>query len=85
VTRIEQRGELKVYVAIDGPRVRALREQRGMARRELAKAAGLGAATVANLERSANVRLRTARKVGAVFGLHPREFGRPAREKRGEA
>jgi transcriptional regulator with XRE-family HTH domain len=69
-----------MYVAIDGPKVRALREQRRMARRELAEAAGVGASTVANLERSANVRLRTARKVGAVFGLHPREFGRPVLE-----
>jgi transcriptional regulator with XRE-family HTH domain len=69
-----------MYVAIDGPRVRALREQRGMGRRELAKAAELGESSVAKLERSANVRLRTARKVGAVFGLHPREFGCPVLE-----
>jgi transcriptional regulator with XRE-family HTH domain len=65
-----------MYVAIDGPRVRRLREQRGMARRDLAEAAGVGASTVRNLERSANVRSRTAWKVGAAFGLHPREFGR---------
>jgi transcriptional regulator with XRE-family HTH domain len=68
-----------VFVAIDGPRARARREQRGMARRELAKAAGLSGATVANLERSANVRLRSARRLAAAFGVRPQEVGRPVR------
>jgi transcriptional regulator with XRE-family HTH domain len=66
-----------MFMAIDGPRVRALREQRGMARRELAKADRLGESTVAKLERSAKVRLRTARRAAATLGLHPRDLGRP--------
>jgi transcriptional regulator with XRE-family HTH domain len=74
-------------VAIDGRKVRALREERAMTRRELAEVAGLGESTVRNVEKGANVRVRTVRNVAAVFGMRPQELGRPVsgKVKRGEA
>jgi transcriptional regulator with XRE-family HTH domain len=66
-----------VFVAIDGPRARALRETRGMSRRELAEVAGLAKPTLRGVEKRANVRRRRARNVAAAFGLRPRELGRP--------
>jgi transcriptional regulator with XRE-family HTH domain len=67
-----------VLVAMNGPKVRRLREERGMSRRELAEVAGVGESTVFNAERGRNVRLRTVRGLAATFGTRPQELGRPA-------
>jgi transcriptional regulator with XRE-family HTH domain len=77
VTRESKKGELKMYEAMDGPKVRTLREERGMTLPEFAEVAGLGESTVRNVEKGANLRLRTVRNVAATFGMRPQELGRP--------
>ncbi len=67
-----------MFVVMDGPKVRAMREERGMPQRELAEVAGVSRGTMASLERGANVRLGTARKVGAALGVDPKSLRRSA-------
>jgi transcriptional regulator with XRE-family HTH domain len=70
-----------MFVAMDGRKVRALREERGMSRRDLAGAAGLGESTVRKVEAGANVRLRTVRGLAATLGTRPQELGRAVSER----
>jgi transcriptional regulator with XRE-family HTH domain len=67
-----------MHVKLSPEKVRELREEREMSHRELAEVAGVSASTLANLERGANVRLKTARKVGAALGVDPRSLRRSA-------
>jgi transcriptional regulator with XRE-family HTH domain len=64
---------------MDGERIEAMRQERGLSRQELAERAGVSLKTVARVERGEWVRRATGRKVAKVFGMHPREIGRPAR------
>jgi DNA-binding XRE family transcriptional regulator len=56
--------------AVDGQRLRELRQQRGLAQEELADLAGVGLTTVARLERQhkANCRTWTLARIAAALG-----------------
>jgi transcriptional regulator with XRE-family HTH domain len=68
-----------MYVVLYPEKVRALREERGMNKRDLASVAGVSPKTARNAERGEPVRLKTARKVAAALGVNPLQpLGRPA-------
>jgi transcriptional regulator with XRE-family HTH domain len=67
-----------VYGVMDGEKIRAMRQERGLSRGELAQAAGVSAETVARVERGDRVLARTGWRVARVFGMRPSEIGRPA-------
>ena len=68
-----------MYVELYHEKVRALREEQGMTKRDLAAAAGVSPATARNAERGLPVRSKTARKVAAALGVNPPQpLGRPA-------
>jgi len=69
-----------VYVELYPEKVKALREERGMSKKDLAAAAGISKKTARNAERGAPVRSKTARSVAAALGVDPPQpLGRPAR------
>jgi ribosome-binding protein aMBF1 (putative translation factor) len=66
-----------MYVVLDPAKVRTVRQEKGMSRPDLAARAGIAEKTVRKIERrEATIRLSTAKKIGAAFGVHPRDFGR---------
>ena len=68
-----------MYVELFPERVKSLREERGMSKRDLAVAAGISKTTGRNAERGEPVRSKTARKVAAVLGVDPpQRLGRPS-------
>ncbi len=68
-----------MYVQLYPERVRALREEQGMTKGDLAAAAGISKTTSRNAERGEPVRSKTARKVAAALGVRPlQRLGRPA-------
>jgi len=68
-----------VYVQLYPERVRALREEQGMSKRDLAVAAGISKTTARNAERGEPVRAKTARRVAEALGVYPlQRLGRPA-------
>jgi transcriptional regulator with XRE-family HTH domain len=68
-----------VYVMLYPEKVRALREARGMSKRDLATAAGISKKTARNAERGLPVRTKTARSVADALGVDPPQpLGRPA-------
>jgi transcriptional regulator with XRE-family HTH domain len=68
-----------MYVELYPERVQALREERGMSKRDLAAAARISPKTAGNTERGEPVRGKTARKVAAALGVDPpQRLGRPA-------
>jgi DNA-binding transcriptional regulator YiaG len=74
-SRVERR---EMYGVMDGEKIEAMRQERGLSRRGLAERAGLTVETVARVERGERVRRATGWKVARVFGTHPSEIGRPA-------
>jgi transcriptional regulator with XRE-family HTH domain len=74
-----------VYVIMDGEKVEAMRQERGLerglSRQELAQEAGVATTTVARVEAGgAAVRLRTVRGLGRALGVDHKSLGRPARK-----
>ena len=68
-----------MYVMLYPERVKAMREEQGMSKRDLAVAAGISKTTARNAERGVAVRSKTARKVAAALRVHPlQRLGRPA-------
>ena len=67
-----------MYGVMDGERIRAMREERGLSRQEFAREAGVSPSTVRRVERSGRVRAATGWRVARVFGSHPMELGTPA-------
>jgi transcriptional regulator with XRE-family HTH domain len=66
-----------MYVILDGERVRELREEEGMSRRDLAATAGISPTTLRRVEDNRGpVSLTSARKVGRALDVNPRVFGR---------
>ena len=61
---------------VDGEKLRALREERFLSHRELAKLAGVSPTTVLNLETNpeTTAQRRTVRKLAEALGLDPREL-----------
>jgi transcriptional regulator with XRE-family HTH domain len=69
-----------VYGKLLPERVKNLREERGMTKRDLAVAAGISATTARNAERGEPVRSKTASKVARALGVEPTQrLDRPAR------
>ncbi len=69
-----------MYVDLYPEKVRALREERGMTKRDLAAAAGVSMTTAGNAERGEPIRSKTARKVARALGVEPpQRLGHPAR------
>ena len=69
-----------MYVELYPERVKALRKEREMTKRDLAAAAGISKTTARNAERGEPVRSKTARNVAAALGVDPpQRLGRPAR------
>jgi transcriptional regulator with XRE-family HTH domain len=68
-----------VYARMDGEKIEAMREERGLSRRELAQEAGISMTTLRRVERGERVQAKTAKRVARVFGIHPKEIGRPVR------
>ncbi len=60
-----------MYVELYGERVKALREEQGMTKRDLAVAAGVSPKTARNAERGVPVRTKTARKVARALEVDP--------------
>lgn len=70
-----------MYVIMDGEKVEAMRQERGLSRQELAQEAGVATTTVARVEAGgAAVRLRTVRGLGRALGVDHKSLGRPARK-----
>jgi transcriptional regulator with XRE-family HTH domain len=68
-----------MYVELYPERVKALREERGMTKRDLAAAAGISKTTARNAKRGAPVRTKTERSVAAALAVDPpQRLGRPA-------
>jgi transcriptional regulator with XRE-family HTH domain len=67
-----------MYAVMDGAKVAALREERGLSRREFAKVAGIGESTAQRVESGERVRVSTGWHVAQVFGVHPKTLGTPA-------
>lgn len=67
-----------MYGVMDGEKIEAMREERGLSRQELAQEAGISMETLRRVERGERIAAHTGRKVARVFGMHPREIGRPA-------
>lgn len=66
-----------MYVVMNAERVRSLREQKGMTRRDLAGAAGVSVQTASRAEREEPVTFRTGRAVADALGVAPsRDLGR---------
>ena len=61
---------------VDGEKLRALREERFLSHRELAKLAGVSPTTVLNLETNpeTSAQRRTIRKIAGALGVEPREL-----------
>jgi transcriptional regulator with XRE-family HTH domain len=64
-----------MYAKMNGEKIQEMRAEKGLSRPELARKAGVAEST---LERGQRVRRKTGWKVARVFGIHPREIGRPA-------
>jgi transcriptional regulator with XRE-family HTH domain len=60
-----------VYVVMNSERVRSLREERGLTRRDLAVAAGVSETTLRRVEREEPVYFRTGRAVAKALGVGP--------------
>ena len=60
-----------MYVVMNSERVRSLREERGLTRRDLAVAAGVSETTLRRVEREEPVYFRTGRKVAKALGVEP--------------
>lgn len=71
-TRLSDRA-LRWVTPVDGQQIRHLRRQRGLAREELARLAGISLHTLARRERErgARCRTRTLARLAAVLGEHP--------------
>jgi transcriptional regulator with XRE-family HTH domain len=67
-----------MFAVMDGERVEAMRRELGLSRREFATAAGIGETTAARVESGERVLVSTAWRVAELFGMHPKEIGRPA-------
>ena len=65
---------------VDRERLRALREDRFLSHRELAKLAGVSPTTVLNLETNpeTSAQRRTVRKLASALGVDPHELVRSA-------
>ena len=61
---------------VDGEKLRAMREDRFLSHRELAKLAGVSPTTVLNLETNpeTTAQRRTVRKLAAALGVEPTEL-----------
>ena len=65
------------YVVMNSERVEELREQKGMARRDLAGAAGISVSTARRVELEEPVTFRTGRAIAVALGVEPpRSLGR---------
>lgn len=67
-----------MHVVMDGERIQALRQVRGLSRQEFANEARIAVDTVDSVERSEVVRASTGWRVAWALGVHPRVIGRPA-------
>lgn len=71
-TRLSDR-VLRWVTSVDGQQIRHLRRQRGLAREQLARLAGISPDTLARLERerAARCRTRTLARLATALGEHP--------------
>jgi transcriptional regulator with XRE-family HTH domain len=60
-----------VYVVMNSERVKDLREEKGMTRRDLADAAGVSVQTAKRVELEEPVRFSTGRAVAGALGAEP--------------
>ena len=67
-----------MYAVMDGERVRAMRQERGLSRQEFVREAGVSLSTLRSVERGERVRATTGWRVACVFDMHPSELGTPA-------
>jgi len=67
-----------MYAVMYGERVRRLREEKGLSKRDLAAAAGISESTARNVEQEATVQGTTARKVARVFVVESSRIAHPA-------
>jgi len=68
---IEMRRKRTVYVVMNSEKVRSLREQKGVTKRDLATEAGVSVSTSKRVEREAPVTFRTRRVVAEALGVEP--------------
>jgi transcriptional regulator with XRE-family HTH domain len=68
-----------MYGVMDGEKIEAMRQERGLSRQQLAQEAGISMSTLRSVERGRRVRARTDWRVARVFGVHPQDIGRSAR------
>jgi transcriptional regulator with XRE-family HTH domain len=69
-----------MYAVMDGEKIQEMRHERGLSRQEFAQEAGVAVSTVVRVERGCRVLAATGWRVAQVFGIHPKEIGRPAPE-----
>jgi transcriptional regulator with XRE-family HTH domain len=69
-----------MYGVMDGEKIAAMRQERGLSRQEFAEEAHIAPSTVARVERGERVLGSTGWRVAQAFGLHPKELGTPASE-----
>jgi transcriptional regulator with XRE-family HTH domain len=68
-----------MYGVMDGEKIEAMRQERGLSRQEFAERAGISMSTLRSVERGRRVRAKTGWRVARGFGVHPQEIGRSAR------
>jgi ribosome-binding protein aMBF1 (putative translation factor) len=71
VWTIHENRRRSTSLVMNSERVRELREEKGMTRRDLAAAAGISVKTVRRVEREKPVMFRTGRAVADALGIEP--------------
>ena len=67
-----------MYGVMDGEKIEAMRQERGLSRQGFAEEAVISMSTLRSVERGHRVRSKTGWRVARVFEVHPQEIGRPA-------
>jgi transcriptional regulator with XRE-family HTH domain len=64
-----------MFIEMNGAEVTRLREEQGLSKKDLAKAANVTQATIARAERSQQMYPATARKIDEALGVDARSLG----------
>jgi transcriptional regulator with XRE-family HTH domain len=66
-----------VYVVKNGRRVEELREEKGLSKQDLARAAGINPGTLRRIEREEPVQLKTGKKVAGALEVNYQSICQP--------
>jgi transcriptional regulator with XRE-family HTH domain len=72
----------EMFIEMNGEKVRSLREEQGLSKRELSRLSNVTEATVARAERGERMFPSTVRRLAEVLGVDARSLGQRERIKR---